>query len=141
MTQINKNIDLSHPILLFDGVCNFCNDTVNFIIKRDPEAKFRFAALQSDVGQDLLKKHNLPTDDFESVILIHQNKVYLQSDVTVKILENLGGWWSVLAIYKFVPRFIRDTVYDFIAKNRYNWFGKKETCMIPTPDIKERFLG
>jgi len=139
---VKKILDISnsHPILLFDGVCNLCNGFVQFVIKRDPQAKFRFAALQSEEGQQLLKHYNLPIDDIFSVILIENEKIHFRSSAALRMLRHLSGAWSWLYGFIIVPRFIRDFVYKFIAQNRYKWFGEKEQCMIPTPELKSRFL-
>ncbi len=127
--------------LLFDGVCNLCNDTVRFVIKRDKHNKFVFAALQSEVGQKLLKKFNLSRDDFDSFVLIENGKCFRKSTATLKIAKGLGGSWKVLYVLMLVPEFLRDFFYSIVAKNRYRIFGKKEECMIPTPELKEKFLG
>jgi predicted DCC family thiol-disulfide oxidoreductase YuxK len=130
---------INEPVILFDGVCNFCNSSVQFIIKRDPKGLCRFASLQSDIGQAYLSKYNLG-DYADSFVLIEKDRVYLKSDAALQITKNLAGAWKVFYILKIVPRPLRDLVYSFIAKNRYKWFGKKAACMIPTPDIKSRFI-
>jgi len=127
-------------ILLFDGVCNLCSHSVNFILDRDPKDKFRFASLQSEKGQALLQTHSLPTQDFNSFVYIKKGKVYLQSTAALKVLQTIGGLWSLLYLFIIVPPFIRDSVYDFISKNRYKFFGKKEMCRVPTPEERVRFL-
>ncbi len=129
-----------HPVLLFDGVCNLCNGSVQWVIQHDPEARFRFASLQSEAGQALLHQHNLPTTEMNTVVLIDGEKAYTRSDVPLQIFGKMGGAWPVLAALSIVPRFIRDAVYDWIARNRYRWFGKQEACWLPTPALKERFL-
>jgi predicted DCC family thiol-disulfide oxidoreductase YuxK len=129
------------PVLLFDGVCNLCNGTVQWIIERDPEGKIKFASLQSGVGRTLLQQHGLPVDQLNSVVLIDKGKVYLRSDATLQLLYLLGGWWAVLSLKLWVvPRFVLNAVYDYIARNRYRWFGKKDQCMMPSPALKARFL-
>lgn len=127
-------------VVLFDGVCNLCNNSVQFIIKRDKKRLFRFASLQGKAGQELLEKHHLPTDDFNSFVLIEGEKPYTRSAAALKIARHLGGGWRLLYSLMIIPRFIRDAVYNLIAKNRYKWFGKKDECMIPTPELRERFL-
>ena len=127
-------------ILLFDGVCNLCNSTVKFTIKRDPKEKFKFASLQSESGQALLKKFGLPNNDFNSFVLIRGDKYYQKSSAALQVLKELGGIWQLFYILILVPKPIRDYVYNVIAKSRYKIFGKKDACMIPTPDIKKRFL-
>jgi predicted DCC family thiol-disulfide oxidoreductase YuxK len=129
-----------NKIVLFDGVCNLCNSSVQFIIKRDKKTQFRFASLQGNFGQEFLKKHNLPADNFNSFILLEDDKVYSRSTGALRMLKHLGGGWSLLYGFIILPKFIRDGVYNWIARNRYKWFGKKDSCMIPTPDLKERFL-
>ena len=131
---------MDQPIILFDGVCNFCNAGVNFIIKQDKKKVFRFAALQSEAGQQLANQYGLPKKDFESFVLIDNNKAYKKSAAGFKVYGKLPWYWKWTQIFWIVPRFITDAFYDFIARNRYNWFGKKEQCMIPTPDVRSRFL-
>jgi predicted DCC family thiol-disulfide oxidoreductase YuxK len=128
-------------ILLFDGVCNLCNGSVQFVIKRDPKGKFLYAPLQSEVGQALLEQYDLPVETMNSVVLVENGKVYTRSDAPLQVARGLGGLWPITAIFFLVPRFIRDGIYDWIARNRYRWFGKREACMIPTPELKQRFLG
>lgn len=130
----------TQAVLLFDGVCNLCNGTVQFVIKRDPRAKFRFAALQSKAGQALLKKFQLPQDDYDSFVFVEGEQFYLRSTAGLKVLKGLNGLWPLLYGFIIIPRPIRDFFYRWIAKNRYRWFGKKEQCMIPTPDLQKRFL-
>jgi predicted DCC family thiol-disulfide oxidoreductase YuxK len=128
------------PIILFDGVCNFCDASINFIIRQDKKTVFRFAALQSKAGQELLEKYDLPQTEINSFILIDRGKVYNRSAAGFKVYGKLPWYWKWTQIFWIVPRFITDAVYDFIAKNRYKWFGKKEECMIPTPEVRNRFL-
>jgi predicted DCC family thiol-disulfide oxidoreductase YuxK len=127
-------------IVLFDGVCNLCNSSVQFIIKHDKKKQFRFASLQGNYGQAFLKTHNLPSDNFNSFILLEGDKVYSRSEGALRMLKHLGGRWSLFYAFIILPKFIRDNVYNWVARNRYKWFGKREECMIPTPDLKERFL-
>lgn len=138
-----SNISFEQPIVLFDGVCNLCNGFVQFIIKRDKKGIVRFASLQSDFGQQVLQKFNLGsgTDQLSTVILIENNKAYTHSDVALRLVKYLGYAWPILSIFRILPRFIRDGIYNWIAKNRYRWFGKSETCMIPNRNIENRFLG
>ncbi|HFB99811.1 MAG TPA: thiol-disulfide oxidoreductase DCC family protein [Phaeodactylibacter sp.] len=130
----------SHPILLFDGVCNLCNNSVQFVVKHDPNAKFRFAVIQSDVGQELLSHFNLPTQELFSVILIENKKAYTRSSAALQLLKNMDSWHRFFYAMIIFPKPIRDYFYKIIANNRYQWFGKKENCMIPTPELKARFL-
>lgn len=127
------------PVVLFDGECNFCDSSVQFIIKRDVEGVFQFASLQSDAGQELLKKFNVP-DGVDSMILIENGKVYYKSEAALRICRSLKGAWKLLYALIIVPRPLGDLVYDFIARNRYKWFGKKDSCMLPPPHIRKRFL-
>jgi predicted DCC family thiol-disulfide oxidoreductase YuxK len=127
------------PIILFDGVCNLCNGSVQFILKRDKEKKFLFASLQSTYGQNLLKQFNLPVDNFNSFILYQDGKIFTKSTGALMMFSQLKGWkWT--KILKAVPKFIRDAVYNLVAKRRYKWFGKKDECMIPTVEVRNRFL-
>jgi predicted DCC family thiol-disulfide oxidoreductase YuxK len=129
------------PILvLFDGVCNLCNGLVQFIIKRDPAAKFRFASLQSDVGRTQLLKYNLSPDYLYSLIVIHKDKALERSDAALYIAKSLAQPWRVLYVFRVLPKFLRDGFYDLVARNRYTLFGRRQTCMIPSPDLRDRFL-
>jgi predicted DCC family thiol-disulfide oxidoreductase YuxK len=131
----------SSPTILFDGVCNLCNSSVQFVIKKDIDKIFQFASLQSDAGEKLLKQYNLSTSNFDSFILIQENKVYQKSGAALKVVKQLSGSIKLLYAFIVIPTFIRDAVYNFIAKNRYKWFGKKDECMVPTPELKGRFLN
>lgn len=126
-------------IILFDGVCNLCDSSVQFIIKRDPEGKFKFASLQSGIGQELLKKHGLKST-INSFVLIENGKVYVKSGAAIRISKQLYGLWKMSTVFLVIPPFIRDSLYSVIAKNRYKWFGKKESCLLPSPEWKNRFL-
>ena len=126
-------------IILFDGVCNLCSRSVQFIIKRDSLGHFKFASLQGEIGQSLLKKHGL-NNDLTSFILIENEKVYLKSSAALRVSSKLDGPWRLLAIFRIVPPFIRNILYTIVAKNRYKWFGKQESCMLPHPEWKDRFL-
>jgi predicted DCC family thiol-disulfide oxidoreductase YuxK len=128
-------------LILFDGVCNLCNSSVQFILLRDKKDRFRFASLQSDYGQSILKQYNLPTDKFNSLALVENGKIYQRSTGALRIARKLKGLWPMLYGFIIVPPFIRNFVYDIIAKNRYRWFGKKEECMLPRPEWKQKFLG
>lgn len=127
------------PVILFDGVCNLCSGSVQFILKRDKEKRFLFASLQSIYGQNLLKQFNLPVDNFNSFILYQDGKIFSKSTGALKMFSQLAGWRWV-KIFRIVPKFIRDVVYNLIANNRYKWFGKKEACWLPTQELKARFL-
>lgn len=127
-----------NAIVLFDGVCNFCNSSINFIIKRDKKGYFKFAPLQSEIAQKLVGDKTKPMP--ESVILIEKGKAYDRSSAALLIAKKLNGLWPVLYIFIIVPKPIRDAVYNLIGRNRYKWFGKTEACMIPTPEVRSRFL-
>lgn len=129
------------PILLFDGVCNLCNGFVQFILQRDKEGVFRFASLQSEAGRELLVQHGLDPDSLDTVVLIEDDKAYIQSDVPLRVAPRLDGFWGWVGIFQFLPRALRDRIYRWVAANRYRWFGKREECMLPRPEWKERFLG
>ncbi|HKH59258.1 MAG TPA: thiol-disulfide oxidoreductase DCC family protein [Flavitalea sp.] len=133
--------DPRKPVILFDGVCNYCNSMVNFIIRQDKQKKFVFAPLQSASGQQLLQKHNLPFSDFDSFVLIDGQKAYLRSTASLNVLKKLPWYWKWTQVFWIVPPFLRDAVYNLVARNRYKWFGKRKTCMIPSPDVKARFLN
>ncbi|MEO6733782.1 MAG: thiol-disulfide oxidoreductase DCC family protein [Ferruginibacter sp.] len=129
------------PIILFDGVCNLCNGAVNFVIKRDKRSSIKFASLQSGKGHQLMNQYNLRTDVFNSFIFIERGKVHIASTAALKVSKYLSGLWPLLYSFIIVPKFIRDGIYKWIARNRYKWFGKREQCMIPTPEMRSRFLG
>ena len=126
--------------MLFDGVCNLCNGMVRFIIRRDLKRKFRFASLQSENGRQRLEMFGLSGSDFESFVLIQGDRCYIKSTAALKMFRELGGIWTILYVFIWIPRPLRDFLYDIIAKNRYRIFGKQETCLIPTPELEARFL-
>lgn len=134
------NTDIKSPILLFDGVCNLCNGFVQWVLKHDRKGIFKFAALQSETGQTLLRQFGFSSKDFDTVLLVDGDKVFTRSDAALEIAWRIGGFWSLFAIFKIIPRFIRDAVYDWVARHRYRWFGKKEECMLPRPEWKDKFL-
>jgi predicted DCC family thiol-disulfide oxidoreductase YuxK len=126
--------------ILFDGVCNFCNASINFMIDKDIKGIFKFAALQSEVGQELLKKFRLKTSDFDSIVAIEGDKVYQKSDAALEIARKMDGIWRIFYAFKIIPAFLRNPIYDLIARNRYRFFGRTDACRIPTPELKARFL-
>ena len=128
-------------IILFDGVCNFCNGSVNFIIDRDKEGYFKFAPLQSEVGQKLLVENGVDKTVTDSVVLIEDGKAYVRTAAALRIARRLSGYWSWFYGFIVVPRFFRDIFYKLFAKYRYKMFGKQEACMMPTPEIRSRFLA
>jgi predicted DCC family thiol-disulfide oxidoreductase YuxK len=134
--------DMTAPrLVLFDGVCNVCNAAVNFIIDRDPEARYRFASLQSDKGRELCASHGL-ADDVRSIVLIEDGVAYTESTAVLRIVRRLGAGWPLFFHVAIVlPRALRDVLYRYFAHNRYRWFGQRESCRVPTPDIRRRFLA
>jgi predicted DCC family thiol-disulfide oxidoreductase YuxK len=131
----------NNQLILFDGVCNLCNSSVDFIVRHDKKGVFKFASLQSDLGQEVMKKFNLPMQKYDSVLLIRQNKVFKKSTAALEIARQLKGFWFLLYGFMIIPAFIRNLAYDLIAQNRYRWFGKKETCRLPTTEERGRFLA
>ncbi len=127
------------PILFFDGICTLCNASVQFVIKRDKKNKFLFASLQSDVAKNILlhKNHKINLD---SIVLLFNDKIYTKSTAALLVLKELGFPYNIFAIFMFIPKVIRDYIYDFIAKNRYEWFGKRASCMVPNKDWIDKFL-
>lgn len=135
-----KGPSVAGRTVLFDGVCNFCNATVNFIIARDPAMHFSFAALQSKSGQSLLREFGLETSDFDTIVLIDQGRPFIKSTAILRILRDLKWPWPALSALAILPASFRDLFYDLVSRNRYHWFGKRESCRIPTPAFQERFL-
>ena len=136
-----SNIPENKKIVLFDGVCNLCDGAVQRIIKHDKKDIFRFASLQSDFGKELVAERGLDPEELDSIILIDPGVAYYRkSTAALEISRELSGGYSLLKNFLFIPESLRDGVYDFIAGNRYKWFGKKEQCMIPTPELKAKFL-
>ena len=132
-------MDKDKALILFDGVCNLCNSSVNIIIDLDRKKQFLFTSLQSDKGQEILEKHQLNSSP-ETIILVKNGKAYQKSTAVLHICKKLIFPFPLLFALIVIPRVLRDTVYDFIAANRYKWFGKKDACRIPTPELQERFL-
>lgn len=127
-------------VILFDGVCHFCDTSVQFIIRRDPEGYFKFVALQSDVGSKLLQQHHI-THEMDSFILIDHDRYYIKSSAALQVCRKLRGWYKCLYVLIIIPRPIRDFFYDLFAKRRYRWFGRKDSCTLPTAEQRERFLS
>ena len=130
----------TQPTILFDGVCNFCNGAVNFVIKRDKQGVLKFAALQSNAGVQLLQQYNLPTTDMKSIVFIENGIAHTQSTAALKVCKYLGWAWPLCNVFILVPKFVRDGLYSWIAKNRYKWFGKNEFCRVPSQNEMERFI-
>lgn len=129
------------PLVMFDGVCNMCNAAVQFIIERDSTGYLRFASLQSDHAQEKLVAYDLPPDYLDSFILLENGKLYTRSTAALRVSRYFSGPWKALYIFIIIPAPIRDAVYNFIGRNRYKWFGKKDQCMMPTPEQRAKFLG
>lgn len=127
-------------IILFDGVCNLCNASVNFVIKHDKKAQFLFASFQSDAAKEIMLHFNLKNLKLDSIVLVEGEKIYEKSTAALKIAKHLDGGFKAFYAFFIVPKFLRDLVYIFIAKNRYQWFGKRESCMVPSLELKNRFL-
>lgn len=127
-------------IILFDGVCNLCVGSVQFVLKRDTRNHFLFASMQSRSGQEILRRFDLSADVVDSFVLIENGRVYHRSTAALRVARKLRGLWPLLYVFIIVPRTVRDTIYNWIARNRYRWFGKKDECWLPTPDLKERFI-
>jgi predicted DCC family thiol-disulfide oxidoreductase YuxK len=132
----------SHPVVLFDGVCNLCNASVNAVIDRDPDGRFHFASLQSPAARSLLAGLGAqpPPRDPDSVLLVQDGHVYRESTAALRIARQLRGPSRLLGAFLVVPRPLRDVIYRFVARHRYGWFGKAEACRVPTPDLAARFL-
>jgi predicted DCC family thiol-disulfide oxidoreductase YuxK len=130
----------NHAIILFDGVCNFCNSRINFIIRHDKRDYFRFAPLQSETAKKILGENHLPAMTLDSFILIENGKTFDRTSAALRIAKHLSGGWSLFYGFIIVPPFIRDVFYKIVAKNRYKWWGKKDSCMIPTPEVRAKFL-
>ena len=130
----------SHALLLFDGVCNLCNGFVNFVIDHDPDRYFKLAALQSDAARPHLERFDIDPNALESVVLIENGMAYHRSTAALRVARHLTGPWPLLYAFIVVPRSVRDRIYHWIAEHRYDWFGQRDQCRMPTPELKERFL-
>jgi predicted DCC family thiol-disulfide oxidoreductase YuxK len=137
---VNIEIPKHKKLILFDGVCNLCNSSVQFVIKKDKKNIYLFAPLQGTIGQQIIKEFNIDTKKTDSILLYTNNQLYSKSTAALKVAATLGFPTNILSVFIIIPTFIRNWVYDFIAKNRYKWYGKKEACMIPTPELKAKFL-
>ena len=133
-------MDTTHPILFFDGVCNLCNGAIQFILKNDRRGELRFASLQSDLAEEMLPPFGINPKDLNSVVLYENGTVYTRSSSVLRTLKLMGGPLSYLAVFGIIPRRIRDFFYNYISHHRYNWFGKREQCMLPRPEWNARFL-
>jgi predicted DCC family thiol-disulfide oxidoreductase YuxK len=137
---MNAVAEPAHPIVLFDGVCNLCSGSVQFILRRDRGARFRFASLQSPAGRELLARLAIDSAGIDSVVVIEGERWFKESDAALRIARHLGGLWTLLTVLRLIPRPLRDRAYRFIARHRYRWFGKRDTCWLPTPELRGRFL-
>lgn len=129
------------PLVLYDGHCNLCASSVQFVIRRDRAGIFRFASIQSDLGRALYQQHGLDPETLASFMVISHGRAFIRSDATFEVLRRCGGIWACVAWLRWIPRFVRDPVYDLVARNRYRWFGRTETCLVPTPEIRARFIA
>ena len=136
-----QNLPQNKKIILFDGLCNLCATSVQFIIKRDKKDIFRFVSLQSDLGQELLQQLPISTQKIDSIILYESDKAYYyKSEAVFEIVKSIGGVFYCLLIFKWLPTAVTNTIYDYIAKNRYRWWGKKESCLVPSQELQSKFL-
>tara|TARA_R110000868_G_scaffold36445_7_gene129376 strand:+ start:4822 stop:5229 length:408 start_codon:yes stop_codon:yes gene_type:complete len=134
-------MELNKKIILFDGVCNLCNSSVQLVIKHDKNDEYRFATLQSNVGMKMASERHIDTSEVDSIILIKPGIAYYTKSVAaLKIGKSFGGFWFLLVVFEWIPEKITNRLYDYIVKNRYKWYGKKDSCMIPTPELKSKFL-
>ena len=129
------------PLVLFDGVCNLCSSAVQFIIEHDAEGKIMFCSLQSERGQAILQHLGMNVADFDTFIFVENGTANVRSTGALKVMAHFGGWWRFWSVFQYVPRLIRDFFYNIVARNRYRWFGKKDECWLPTPELKKRFLS
>jgi predicted DCC family thiol-disulfide oxidoreductase YuxK len=133
-------MERQNNIVLFDGVCNLCNGVVNFVIDRDRKSKLKFISLQDSRAQEILDKHEHGTADLSTILYIENGKLHQQSSAVLRIIKKLDGLWPILYVLMIFPKFIRDMVYRWVAKNRYKWFGKRDRCRVPESEIQTRFL-
>lgn len=137
-----KKLESGKQLILFDGVCNLCNSAIQYVIKHDKNDVFRFAPLQSKLGQQLIERFDLNTNEMDSIILFSEEKgLKVKSSAALHISKHLGFPRNLMSVFLVVPAVIRNWVYDFVARNRYKWYGKKEECMIPTPELKAKFMN
>ncbi|TVY01922.1 thiol-disulfide oxidoreductase DCC family protein [Paenibacillus cremeus] len=140
MGEINTAAPNAHPVVLYDGTCGLCNRVVQFILRRDRKGKFRFAAIQSETGQRMFLANGLDPTSLDSVVVIDRGKAYTKSAAALRIAGGLNGAWPLCRMFHLVPSGLRDGLYNYIASNRYKWFGQSEACMLPDPKVRERFL-
>jgi predicted DCC family thiol-disulfide oxidoreductase YuxK len=128
-------------VILFDGVCNFCNSTINLVMEKDSRNYFVFAPLQSETGRELLARHQIDPLATDSIVLIENDQAYTKSTAALRIAKRLKGAYPLLYGAIIIPPFLRNIIYDYVARNRYKWFGKKDACMIPTPEMRAKFIS
>ena len=129
-----------NEVVIFDGVCNLCAGTVRFIVSHEAEPTLRFVPLQTPLGARLMREHGFDPEDVKTFVLVADGKAYSKSDAAIRITRYFRGPWRALAVMRIVPRFVRDRVYDLVARNRYRWFGRTDACMVPTPELRARFI-
>lgn len=129
------------PLVLYDGQCGLCDRVVQLVVRHDRRGRFRFAALQSEVGRALLERHGLPADALDTFVLVEGGRAFTRSRAALRTAGGLDAPWPLLRVFAIVPRPLADLVYDFVARNRYRWFGRAEACMLPPPEVRARFLG
>lgn len=139
--SFQKDEAFSPPVVLFDGVCKLCNGSVNFILRSDRKGRLKLAPLQSEYGRAILKKHGKYSDPLDSMMLLEGERLTVKSTAVICISKYLGGAWPLCMIFLTIPRFARDFIYDIVAKNRYRWFGKYDTCRLPDPEFEGRFYS
>jgi len=133
-------MERARPILIYDGVCHLCDGLVRFVIERDPEARFRFAPRQSAAGRAILERFGTSPEKLDAVALVEGDRIRIESDAALRVLTLLGGPWRLLSAFRVVPAPLRDAAYRFVARRRYGWFGRSESCLMPTADVRRRFL-
>jgi predicted DCC family thiol-disulfide oxidoreductase YuxK len=139
--KLNSQLHPAESILLFDGVCHMCHSAVQFVLRHNSKQDIYFTSLQSETGQKLLAAHGYPENDLQSVVFIEGNRLYTKSDAALHVGKKLDGGWRTLSLIGLaIPRFIRDLIYAWVARNRYRWFGQSEQCLLPTPEVRSRFL-
>ena len=140
MGGMSKHLTSGAPVVVFDGVCNLCSASVQFIVRHDARGRFRFASAQSAAGREMLREAGLDPDDPASFMLLADGRTWLRSDAALEVARGLAWPWRMLGALRVVPRFVRDPVYDSIARHRYRWFGKRDQCMLPDAGLKARFI-
>jgi predicted DCC family thiol-disulfide oxidoreductase YuxK len=131
---------LNHPVVLYDGMCNLCSGVVAFTLRRNQKGHLRYAALQSESGRNILRECGLDSDRIDSFVLVENGAAYMKSSAALRLAKHLGGAWPLASALLVVPRFLRDAAYDFVARNRYRWFGRRQSCLLMRPEFRSRFL-